>query len=177
MDLTDKAESILGRELSPGALDALTGDLNERLRVRELEEVFYTAPQAAVALPSFFIHARSVSIDGCPLSATQPDLLCAGRFVISGPEMLLAQGGDVLRMVYLARLLAIEEDRINAAYTTYPSLFLYGLLYHHAALVRDVDGQQQWQPQFERALAAANENYARALQGEAAQAIRPRYRA
>lgn len=177
MELTDKAQSILGRELSLGALEALTGDLNERLRVREMEEVYYTAPLPAVPLPSFFILARSVSIDGKPLQSTQIDHLCAGRFVISGPEILLAQDGDVLRLVYLARLLAIDEDRINAAYSTYPSLFLYGLLYHHAALVRDMDGQQQWQPQFERALAAANENYARALQGEAAQAIRPRYRA
>jgi len=165
MGIVQDAEEILGRDLAPGSLAALTGDLNERLRVREMEAVYRSSALAVVPLPSFFLHAVTVRVDGCELAAASLSTLGPGRFAVFGPELRLGTTGTEMEMLYLARIPPIEGERFSEVGTAYPSLMLYGLLAHHSALIRD-EGQAHYSPLFEQALAKANENYARSRQSE-----------
>lgn len=177
MGLLDDAREILGRDVSPGALDLLTEDLNARLRVREMEVSYYTVPQKAVPLPSFFVEAVSVDIDGVPLAPTTPQLLRSGTFAISGEEIRLADSGKMFRMDYLSRIPPFEQEVANRVYTAYPGLYLYGLLAHHCVLVRDDDGASRFAPRFEQALIAANTADVRARQSQISMRPVPRYSA
>lgn len=177
MALVDDAEAILGRAVMPGALDAVTADLNARLRVKEMEETYRGAPADVVPLPSFFIEAVAVDIDGCPLAPTTTQMLRPGTFAVAGQELRLADGGVLLTVDYLARLAPFEEERGNKVYSAYPNLFLYGLLAHHATLARDDDGANRWGALYDAALNEANARDARARQSQISMRPVPRYRA
>lgn len=175
MALVDDAQAILGRTLMPGALDMVTADLNARLRVKEMEETYTAVPDPALPLPSFFIEAVSVDIDGRALEPTTTQLLRSGTFAIAGQELRLADGGQLLTMDYVARIPGFEEERANRVYTAFPALFLYGLLTHHATLARDDDGASRWGRVYEAALHEANARDARARQSQISMRPVPRY--
>lgn len=175
MSVIDDAEAILGRSVAPGVMRVLTADLNERLRVREMEEEYLTEPQPVVPLPSFYLDAVSVTIDDAPLRATSRDALRPGTFAVVGDCIHLADSGTLLRLIYRARIAEFEEERSVKVQTAYPALYLYGLLAHHAVLVRDEAGAAAWRPQYENALRLANVNDTRARQSESLARPTPRY--
>ena len=173
MALLDDAQAILGRAVMPGALDAVTADLNARLRVREMEASMQVPPASVIALPSDFIEAIAVDIDGCPLAPTTTQLLRPGTFAVAGSDMRLVDSGDVLTIDYTARI----TDPDGAVRTAYPNLYLYGLLAHHATLARDDDGANRWGALYDAALTEANARDARARQSQISMRPVPRYRA
>lgn len=176
MDPIQTATSILGRTVVAGAMDMLTNDLNIRLRVREMEKVF-TAPAAiAITLPPDYAEAVLVELDDRPLLPATIGNLSDGTFAMVANELRMTADSGLLRMTYRGRLAPVSQGQSNDVLDAYPSLYLYGLLRHHATLTRDDAGQQHWTPMFEGALTATHEADTRARQSEIAMRPIPAYR-
>lgn len=175
MDVLTIAQNVLGRAVSDGAMDMLTGDLNKRLRVREMEVVHTVAAAASVALPPDFAEAVLVELDDKPLLPVTLANLADGTFAIIGDQIRTTAPSGSLRLTYRARLEPFQMGQTNDAAEAHPNVYLYGLLMHHAALSRDDAGRQHWQGEFERALADAHEADTRARQSEIAMRPIPRY--
>lgn len=175
MDLFATAQSILGRSVVAGAMDMLTADLNMRLRVRQME----TSATLAVGdpIPADFVEALRVDLDDTTLLPATEGNLADGAFCVVGDELLTTASTGALTLRYVARLATLASGETNAVLDAYPALYLYGLLRHHSALVRDDAGRQHWDALFEGALAEANKADVRSRQSEVSMRPVPRYSA
>lgn len=151
-ELIDAAETTLGRSVAKGAVTTLTADLNRRLRVREM---LVEDTRDTLSLPSDFLEAETVRIGtttytpiGAGYGHCHTYQVKDGQFQFS-PE----ESEPELFLRYYAKLQVIGETQTNAVFERHPDLYLWGLLFNHARLVRDESGAAAWGPAYEQALA------------------------
>ncbi len=150
--LKSRLYSLIGRYPADICYELVTADINARLRVREMEATDTLTEAARVALPSDFLQMISVYRDVDPRTPLSPtDTTGINRaHVTSGTPKTYAivdgaillnpepDGSENLIIRYYARQADLSADGdTNDILTNYPSVYVYGVLAHHAALIRD----------------------------------------
>lgn len=164
--LKSRILSIIGRAPNDMVYELVTADINQELRLRVMESTTTLTEAATVSLPSDFLDVVSLYRDTNPrttLLPQTPDTLQRG-FVASGIPAFYAiedgqlrlspspSGSESLILRYIAALphLSADSDE-NDVLTTYPSVYVYGSLAHHAALIRDQEALASWFSAYEKA--------------------------
>lgn len=139
-----------------------------------LAEKFAEIPVAANApsfpLPVDFQEARSLKIEGKPLTLASIDALNAvpgntGEYAIVGTTVRLQSqpAADLLvGFTYYARVPALTESNItNWLLATFPDVYLYGVLLEYAIWAQDTDKQAAYGTLLAAALGNLNLDHAR----------------
>ena len=67
-------------------------------------------------------------------------------------------GSDDLILTYWAKPLLVADEDTNTILDNYPDLYVYGVLTHHAGLIRDLQAAQAWAQGYEAAIRDAMSN-------------------
>lgn len=145
------AEAIAGRSIIAGAMTALTADLNRKLRIRAM---ITTSTLGSNSLPSDFLEAESFTLSNCVLTPSMDHTVTPYTFTVGNGALILKDGASAANGVlrYYAKLPVLEAAGTNPVYKDNNDLYLWGLLAHHALLVRDRSGMDSWVPTYQRAL-------------------------
>lgn len=162
--------ALIGRAPNDVVYELVTADINAGLRLREMEETVTLTEAAEITLPADFLTVVSVYRDTDPrttLQPTTPQALQRGFMPSGSPthyalvdgKMVLSPSPDgtediVLR--YIAKLadLSVDSDT-NPILTKFPSIYVYGALAHHSALIRDAQAAAIYEAQYQKAARAA----------------------
>lgn len=145
-------EEVLGRELVTAAHPMLVGDLNSRLRVREM---LTNATVSSGGLPDDFLEPATVKVDYrtyLPVSDARPGY---GTYSVQNGLLILTPDADTAEMRYYSRLRVLDDADSGPVMSAYPEVYLYGLLWHHTQLVRDESGAT-WGQAYENAIGSAH---------------------
>jgi len=160
----------IGRAPSDLCYELVTAEINEGLRVPQMQAVVTFAPVGEYTLPSDFLEAVSVyhEVSGgrLALEAQEPTTFDASWVAASWPQFYSisdgvmrvygTEGGGTISLRYYQRQADMVADSdSNAILEDHPSVYVYGVLAHHAALVRDAEALQVHFPAYERAVAKA----------------------
>lgn len=156
--LKTRIEAIIGRAPADVCYELVTADINQTLRLRDMESETTLTGALEITLPSDFLGVVNVYEDVTPrraLKQTEPQALQkayydgSGRpsyYAIVDGKMLLDQvdGSNDIILRYHAKLsdLSLDTDT-NDVLTNFPSIYVYGALTHHAALRGD-DAVATW---------------------------------
>lgn len=162
--------SLIGRAPADVCYRLTTADINAVLRVSAMEGTATLTEAAEITLPTDFLGVIDVYRDADPRVALSPTTLQAlnsvymtsgmpREYAISNGKMLLnpsPDGTTDIKMRYYAKLAdMLADDDTNGVLTDYPGIYVYGVLRHHSALIRDAEALAAWQPQFVSAMKAA----------------------
>lgn len=157
----------IGRSPSDLAYTLVQADIAKKLKILEMETTTTLTASASIALPSDFNGVIAATLDGIPLSPaalqTQNKQVASSRttntYSISGTNMLLTDPGtgDV-ELTYWAKPLLVADEDTNAILDNYPDLYVYGVLTHHAGLIRDLQAAQGWAQGYNFAITDAQSN-------------------
>ena len=67
-------------------------------------------------------------------------------------------GYDDLILTYWAKPLLVADEDTNTILDNYPDLYVYGVLTHHAGLIRDLQAAQGWAQGYDFAISDAMAN-------------------
>lgn len=168
--LKSRILALIGRAPNDVVYELVTADINAGLRLRDMEEEVTITEAAEITLPADFLSIVSVYRDTSPRTTIQPSTPQALQrgFMPSGPpthyalvdgKMILSPAPDgtsdvVIR--YVAKLADLSADAdTNAILTKFPSIYVYGALAHHAALIRDAAAAAMYEAQYQKAARAA----------------------
>lgn len=170
--LKSRLLALIGRAPNDLCYELVTADINQRLRVREMEAQATIAASATVALPADFIQVQSIYLDGNPPTTLYP--------IVPGAKAVITQGASGLPVFYevidgslrlepvpngtnnlILRYYAKVPDLVLDGDTTrvlnkFPAVYVYGTLAHHAALIRDEKAVAIHYAAFEKAVMQAN---------------------
>lgn len=168
-ELKFRIEEILGRTPASVVYEMVTADINKELRLRVMQSTTTATEAASVALPTDFLAMVDVYRDTDPrtsLSRARPQSINRSHVTSGTPKtyaivdgaMLLnpsPDGSETLQIRYIAKLadLTASSDE-NDVLTTYPDIYIYGALAHHAALIGDERGAI-WEPKYQAAISDA----------------------
>lgn len=160
------ASEVAGRDMVSAAIDTLTQELNDKLRLREMLVDF---SQSDTTVPADFIAAQTLKVGGTVYSVTTEPAQArgaAGTYSVQNGEFIFnpAETAPEITGRYYGRLAVLSDDAdTNAILTNYPSIYLFGILMHHAALVRDEAGVQAWGGSFASHIETANQTAIRQM--------------
>jgi len=163
--------AAIGRAPADFIYQIVTQEINRDMRIIEMQATTTLTSSASITLPSTFIEIVSAYRDVDPrtiLTPTTPDNIHSTYETSGNPskfaivddagtfKMLLNRpGSGTIEMRYYAELALMSADEdTNEVLTEYPGIFLYGSLYHHAALIGD-ERLGVWGQAYERAKKAA----------------------
>lgn len=168
--LKSRILALIGRAPADVVYELVTADINQELRLQVMESTTTLTEAASVTLPSDFLEVVDVYRNVTPRQALQPQTAQtlnrvyepagAPRFyaIVDG-KMLLSpapSGTEDIELRYYAKLTDLSADSDeNDVLTTFPAIYLYGALAHHAALIRDTDNLPGWFAAYEKAKAQA----------------------
>lgn len=160
----------IGRAPSDICYQLVTADINNGLRVKEMEATASLVEAASVALPADFLAVieiyRDVA-DRTPLQPTTPQAIARSyqpsgtptHYAVVDGNLLLnpsPDGSSNIALRYYAALDDLVADGdTNAVLARFPSLYVYGVLSHHASLIRDTQSAAIWEAQYQKAARAA----------------------
>lgn len=160
----------IGRAPSDLCYELVTAEINEGVRIAAMQtEITFDAAET-YTLPTDYLEAVSVhlTVGGSRYSleavepATLDDVFYSGNtptmFSVSNGVMRFngASGGGTVSLRYYQKQadLASDSDE-NAVLTAHPAIYVYGVLAHHAALIRDTEALSVQFPAYERAVQKA----------------------
>ncbi len=162
--------SIIGRAPADVCYELTTADINQRLRLLEMQNTQTSLEAAAIALPNDFLGIVDVYRDTNPrtilrpVTAQQRDRIhdASGTphfYAITDGQMTLTpepSGTENIQIRYFAKLANLSADTDeNFVLTNYPSIYVYGALAHHSVLIQDQEQQAAYASAFERAIKQA----------------------
>lgn len=177
--LKSRLQAQIGRAPSDLCYELVTADINQSLRLHHmLAEVDLAAPYM---LPEDFLEAQNVLVgDSVLLPAAEAVIgrannQRAAEFTVTDNNLVLDVDETEVKLKYYARLpdLAGEGDT-NTILTKVPSIYVYGVLAHHAALIRDPDALSIHMAAYERFMAATQREDNRKRMSGANMAIKAR---
>jgi hypothetical protein len=161
---------LTGRAPSDLCYVLVTEDINKALRVAAMEDTATITEAASIALPADFLAVVSVYRDTnprTPLSPTTAQAINNGhstsgiprQYAIVDGAMLLnpePDGSEDIVLRYYAKQADLSADGdTTAVLTKHPSIYVYGALSHHAALIRNMEAAAIWQGQYIQAMKGA----------------------
>ncbi len=157
--LKSRIQSIIGRAPNDVCYELVTADINQDMRLRSMESTTTLTAALSMALPSDFLSAASVYVNTDPrrtLRQTEPQAFNRGYsdgvgepslYAIVDGAMLLdsVNTASDIELRYVAKLADLSADSdTNDVLTNHPSVYIYGALAHHAALIRDTEAAATW---------------------------------
>ena len=171
-ELKDRLKDLLGRAPAAICYELVTADLNKRLRVDEMIiEDRFTAPDNPLDLPVRFLQIVEAYLDTDPRQVLTPQTgQAVNRQYVSGgssPKTYrivsdnmffdVDPGADDLVLRYYQALEnLISNIDTNAVLETYPAVYLYGVLTHHAVLIRDTEAARLHAASWYESISQAN---------------------
>lgn len=154
MDYTTLQSRILaqiGRAPETVCYELVTADINATLRLREMEATTTVTEAASVSLPAGFLEMISVYRDTDPRVALKPTTttgintihdtsgIPTSYAIVDGAILLnpAPNGSEDLVLRYYTRVADLSSVSSNDILTNYPGIYFYGVLSHHAVLIRD----------------------------------------
>lgn len=188
--LKTRIQSLIGRAPNEVCYELVTADINQELRLHVMESTITLVEAASVALPSDFLEVVSLYRDTDPrttLNLVTPQqlqrlhsgssALPAHYAIVDGAILLqpTPSGSENLKLRYYQKLsdLAADSDE-NDVLTTYPSVYVYGALTHHAALIRDTEALGAWAQAYDMAKRQARRDDKKYRFGGATPVVTPR---
>lgn len=163
--LASVAAEVAGRSMVTGAMTLATADINRRLRVREM---LSDATLSSLTLPSDFLEAETVQVGESIYSPSHASAQPGSRtYSIQNGALILEPVETTVSVAlrYYARLAVLSGVNTNDVLDNHPDVYLYGLLAHHAQMIKDSEGVQTWRPLFIDAVGDANRSDAMSRQG------------
>lgn len=163
--LSSAAEEAAGRAMITGAITLATAEINRLLRVREM---LVEVTQATATLPSDFLEAETVKVADVVYSPSRESAQArSGVYMVHDGTLKFTpeETAPDLFLRYYGKLDVLSGTNTNDVLDTYPEIYLYGLLAHHAQLVRDDAGVSYWRPLFIDAIGDANRHSAMSQMG------------
>lgn len=153
--------SMLGREPADWVYQVVTREINTDLRLSTMIESTSVTEAASVSLSAVspeVLQIVSIYRDvtpRCTLTPTTPQALQARYHTSGAPThfafvddaLLLNRpgSGETLQVQYYGALALMSgDDDTSDTLTTYPEIFIYGALAHHAQGIRDFASAAQW---------------------------------
>lgn len=172
--LKSRILETIGRAPNAMVYDLVTADINQRMRLAVMEATTTLVEAASVSLPSGFLEVVSIYRDTNPRTALRPasPQTTNRTYITSGTPQTYAivddagtkklilnpapNGSENIELRYYAALsdLSADSDE-NDVLTTYPAIYLYGALTHHALITRDVEKAQGWGAVYREAMEQA----------------------
>jgi len=160
----------VGRAPSDVCYELVTADINNSLRLLGMEKTATVTEASTMTLPVDFLEMVDIYRDTDPrtsLKPTTPQALTRTHrisgtpceyAVVDGAILLNPEpdGTDNVVLRYYAALPDLSADSdTNIILTKFPSVYIYGVLTHHAALTRDAEGARGWLGAYEGGIASA----------------------
>lgn len=161
--LKSRILAVIGRAPADVCYELVTADINQELRLAVMETTTTLTEAASITLPSDFMEVVSIYRDVDPRTTLEPlpPQSMQRMHVASGipakysivddagtKKMLLTpspSGSESLELRYYASLTDLSADGDeNDILTTYPSVYVYGVLTHHALLTQDLAKAEGW---------------------------------
>lgn len=162
--LKSRILGIIGRAPSEVCYELVTADINQQMRLMVMQSSTTLTAAASITLPTDFLGAVDAYLDTdprTPLRATTAGALnrtsqSSGTTreyaIVDGAMLINPVGSDDIELRYYASLADLSADAdVNNVLTTYPSIYVYGVLAHHAALIRDTEAVATWFAAYEKA--------------------------
>lgn len=172
--LKSRILAIIGRAPADICYELVTADINQRLRLSCMEASATLTESATVSLPADFLQVKSVYRDVDPRTVLAPltDQAMHRIHETSGTPAYYSiiddagtkklqltpspDGSENIVLRYYAKLsdLSADSDE-NDILTVYPSVYVYGVLAHHSALIRDMNAAAGYLTAFQNAVGQA----------------------
>lgn len=164
--LKSRILAVIGRAPADVCYELVTADINQELRLRVMETQTTLVESATVTLPIDFLEVVALYRDTDPrytLQPTTPQNLhksfkpsgIPAFYSVEDGQLRLSpapNGSENLILRYYAKLTDLSADADeNEVLTRYPSVYVYGVLTHHALLTRDSEKAALWAIAYERA--------------------------
>ncbi len=168
--LKSRILAIIGRAPADVCYELVTADINQELRLAVMEKTTTLVEAASVTLPADFLEVVSIYRDVNPRTTLEPMTpqsmqrlhttsgTPANYSIVddAGTKKLLLtpepSGSENIELRYFASFADLSADGDeNDILTTYPSVYVYGALTHHALLTQDMEKAQGWGLVYEKA--------------------------
>jgi len=164
--LKSRILAVIGRAPPAVVYELVTADINQEMRLRVMESTTTIVEAATMTLPTDFVEIVSVYRDTDPrtvIAPTTPQTLqrmfetsgTPAFYTIVDGSMLLSpspSGSENVEIRYIASLSDLSADTdTNNVLTKYPSIYVYGALAHHSALIRDTEAAGMYLGAYEKA--------------------------
>lgn len=168
--LKSRIQTQIGRAPNDLVYELVTADINQEMRLNVMESTTTLTEASTVSLPSDFLEVVALYRDTDPryvLEPTTPQALhklyqqsgIPRYYSIEDGQLRLApspSGSENLELRYYAKLTDLSADGDeNNVLTNYPSIYVYGALAHHSALIRNMDAAQVYFQAYEKAKSQA----------------------
>lgn len=168
--LKSRILALIGRAPNDLVYELVTADINNGLRLREMETETTLVEAAEITLPNDFLAVVGVYRDTDPRIALQPtDVQALNRsfwpsgtptqYAIVDGKLLLnpaPDGSENIILRYYAKLADLSSDSdTNAILERFPGIYVYGALAHHSALIRDTTAAAVYEAQYQKLARAA----------------------
>lgn len=164
--LKSRILALIGRAPADICYELVTADINREMRLHVMESSTTLVESTTVSLPADFLEVVSLYRDTNPrttLKPLPPQTLhrvfqpsgIPSFYSIEDGQLRLSpapNGTENLILRYFAKLADLSADSDeNDVLTTYPAIYVYGVLAHHAALIRDTQAAVMWLANYEKA--------------------------
>lgn len=171
--LKSRILAVIGRAPADVCYELVTADINQTLRLAAMESTTTLVEAAEITLPSDFLGVVDIYRDvdqRTTLAPTTAQTLnrmyetsgTPTHYAIVDGKMLLSpspSGSENIKLRYYASLADLSADGdTNDVLTLYPSIYVYGVLAHHAALIRDNEAVATWFAAYEKARDQADDD-------------------
>jgi hypothetical protein len=168
-DLKTRLLNLIGRAPADVCYELVTADINQKLRVTDMEATATLVEAAEITLPTDFLEVIDIYRDTDPrttLRSLSPQSLNVSYessgapmfYTITDGSMRLTpspDGTENIQLRYYAKLADLSEDSdTNDILTNYPAVYTYGALAHHGALIRD-NNAINWYQAYDQAMRQA----------------------
>lgn len=169
----------IGRAPSAICYKLVTADINQNLRLhRMLAEVDLASPYT---LPADFLEAQNVLVGDTVLMPASEAVIgrqnnpAASEFTVANNTLVLDVAETTVKLKYYAKLDDLSADSdTNTVLTLNPAVYVYGVLAHHAALIRDPDALAVHMPAYQQFMASTQKEDNRKRMSGASIAIKSR---
>ena len=179
-ELKSNILSVIGRAPADVCYELTTADVNQELRLYQMETEATVPESATVSLPANFLDMVSIYRDTSPRSFLEPKPVHTLQrifrqsgipqfYAVEDGQLRLSpspNGSENLVLRYYAKLDELSADSdTNRVLTDYPSVYVYGVLTHHALLIRDDKGLSSWAQAYNEAKKQARRQSAKYRSG------------
>lgn len=160
--------ALIGRAPADVCYELTTADINQQMRLKVMESTTTLTAAASITLPTDFLGVVDAYLDTDPRRPLRPAMsgtlnrryessgTTCEYAIVDGAMLINPVGSDDIELRYYAKLANFSADGDeNDVLTTYPSIYVYGVLSHHAALIRDSEALAVWFAAYEKAKAQA----------------------
>ncbi|MGB1214837.1 MAG: phage adaptor protein [Pikeienuella sp.] len=161
----------IGREPSAIVYELVNADINRELRTAEMKSETTLTGTTGIDIPSGFLGALRVYIDGSPPRTLQPTSItgldrnyCTGgrptEYAIEHGKMYLnpvPSTDETVTVTYYARKSVFTDDTdTNAVLDKHPGVYFYGCLMHHSIMKQDAEKAALWKAAYDDCVRNAN---------------------